>query len=700
MLMKEKNYDFRKRMLEVHERDIRNTSLKALANEFEIKNGFTIVLQEDSDDVVLTAAKDFVDYLFTSMGVSAMLRYGNKEEASNGLVILTPNSIDLGEAAGYRGYRIDTNENTITICGYDSRGVAQALYYLEDVMTFRKAPYIPFGTVKRKPMYGPQMVHSGYGLDEYPNEHLSQIAHEGRDAILVFVKDVNITPYGYLDFNELIYRASKYGIDVYAYSKLKSEMHPDEPGAEAHYEASYGRLFKECPKLKGVTLVGESVEFPSKDPNVTGRHYYDNKVDGIPTGKTSPGWYPCCDYYKWLNLVKKIVRKYNPDADIVFWSYNWGYHPEELRVKLIESLPRDISLLATFEMFENRELEGMPERCSDYTLSFVGPGKYFESEAIAAKRCGIRLYSMTNTGGLTWDFGVIPYEPFPYQWIKRYEEMEKAHNKWGLCGLMESHHFGFYPSFISKLSKWAFYESHEDLETILLRIIKSEYGEENADAVNNALKLWSEAITYGTPSEDDQYGPFRVGPSYPLCLRMSINLPSAPYSMFGSRICNPMTNAGNSKGRDLVSTVRIPRERDALVKMKNCMTEGFNILKNIANPNDKLLRLINMGEFIIRTITTAIHVKTWHLLKMKLFYESDLNVLSQTIDELEKVLLEEKENTLKTIPLVEVDSRLGWEPSMEYMTDPKQLDWKLRHIEYVLNFELANERKSIKIEFK
>ena len=33
-----------------------------------------------------------------------------------------------------------------------------------------------------------------------------------------------------------------------------------------------------------------------------------------------------------------------------------------------------------------------------------------------------------------------------------------------------------------------------------------------------------------------------------------------------------------------------------------------------------------------------------------------------------------------TIPVVDSDSRLGWEPSMEYMCDPWHLEWKVRQI--------------------
>ena len=38
MLRIEKNYDFRKRMLAIHEKDIRNYNLKPNANQLEIQN--------------------------------------------------------------------------------------------------------------------------------------------------------------------------------------------------------------------------------------------------------------------------------------------------------------------------------------------------------------------------------------------------------------------------------------------------------------------------------------------------------------------------------------------------------------------------------------------------------------------------------------------------------------------------------------
>jgi len=276
------------------------------------------------------------------------------------------------------------------------------------------------------------MTHSGWGLDAFPDAHLNAIAHAGMDAILLFVEGVDRTPDEhshrgdrsgvgrYQDVRHLVHRAAQHGLDIYFYSYLKSIKHPDDPDAEDYYDGTYGAIFAACPEAKGVILVGESCEFPSKDPHTTGKLRLTTPADGLPPAKPSPGWWPCYDYPQWLNMLKKVIRKHQPAADIVFWTYNWGYAPEEDRLALIRGLPTDVTLQVTFEMFEQRHRDGITSVCVDYTASFEGPGQYFQSEAEAAHERGIRLYTMCNTGGLTWDFGVIPYEPVPYQWSRRH----------------------------------------------------------------------------------------------------------------------------------------------------------------------------------------------------------------------------------------------------------------------------------------
>ena len=574
-----------------------------------------------------------VDCLFVSMGVSAMIKVGNGENDKNKKIILSiadDVKYDLGEARGYRGFAIETKEDGIYIYGNDERVIAQAVYYTEELMTLARAPFMAFGKILKKPLYTPQMVHSGYGLDEYPDEYLAHVAHAGRDAILIFVK--------------------------------------------------------------GVTLVGESVAFPSKDPRTSGRLYGSDVVEGIPTGRTPSGWFPCSDYPQWLNFIKKIIRKYNKDAEIVFWTYNWGFQPKEERIKLIENLPQDIILQATFEMFQERSLDGSKYESADYSLAPAESGDYFKSEAEAAKKRGIRLHSMTNTGGLTWDMGVIPYEPFPYQWIKRYKSMDEAREKWSLSGLMECHHYGMYPSFISKFSKWVFMDLERDYEKILMDVIKSEFGKENAEDVDKALRLWSDAISFYTPTDADQYGAFRVGPSYPFCLDRKMKIPALPYRMLD--ICTIDYDEQNN-GRNALSSIRVEKEIKSIEKMRAYIEDGIKILKAIENPNEELLYLVNLGEFILCTVTTGLNAKKWYRLKNSLKSESDKKVLGEILDKMHALLTKERENAESAIPFVRKDSRLGWEPSMEYMTDERRILWKLRQIDYVINVEIQKYRKSL-----
>ena len=707
--MAEENYDFRKRLLNVHKPERRDHTIRPGKGEIQIDDRWDIIIPKNAGRVLVNAAKDLQDYFFVSMGISVRLKspchIGSDWEQDIRKIFLLTGKDSRSLAKGLdtlRSYRMLCTADKVMICGYDDRGAAQGCFYLEDLMNLRCSPILKTGDECRKPLFSPRMVHSGYGLDRFPDSHLNAIAHAGMDAILVFVKDVDLTPTGYLDFNELIYRAAGYGIDVYAYSSLKSSRHPDDTDAEEYYDGTYGRLFQKSPDLKGVVLVGESVEFPSKDPNTSGRPHEENSADGLPTGKPSPGWWPCRDYPQWLNLIKKVIRKHKADADIVFWTYNWGYVDKEHRVELLKNIPTDITLLVTFEMFEKIRTDHVTSTCVDYTLSFEGPGEYFTSEAEIAHERGIRLYTMCNTGGLTWDIGVIPYEPAPYQWMKRYEGLHAARKKWGLSGLMESHHYGWWPSFISELAKWSYWEPSPDSDEICRRIARRDFGEEGEDLALEAWKAWSEGIRYYVSTNEDQYGPFRIGPSYPLVFRADVRIPSVPHAMFGgNRICHTNYRAADN-GRSSLFQFRLPVEIARLKKMRECFEHGVDCLEKVyerlpENRKSDAFAMMNLGKFIVNCVKTTIHVKQWYTLKMQLLVETDEKRIGELVDRMTDIGRAEIKNAKDTIPLVEADSRLGWEPSMEYMTDAFHLKWKIRQVTSVMEVELPAYLAALKL---
>ena len=697
MVTIEKNYDFQKELLTVHEADIRKIDRKPKADEFFFADGAKIRVEASAPEVIAVAAEDFVDFLSVSMGVNASVVTEGKGDIT--IRLAKDVGVDLGEFAAYKGFRIETDENGIVITAHDDRGAGQALYYIEDLMTFEGAPCLAYGKIEKRAMYTPQMVHSAYGIDEFPDEYLARIAHEGRDAILVFTKGPNQANDFPLDFNELIRRAARYGIDVYAYSKMRGKFHVDDEGAEAYYDSMYGELFRQSPGLKGVTLVGEAVAMPrSRDSRVD-----VGMRDGIPVGKPTPGYFPCLDYVDLLALLKKVIRKHKPDADIVFWTYNWAKESVEDRLALINALPTDITLQATFEMGEMRPCENSVIVSADYSLAFEGPGIYFRTEAEVAKKRGIRLYSMTNSGGRTWDFGCFPYEPMPYSWIRRYEAMHRAHDDWGLSGLMECHHYGFYPSIISKLSKHLFMLPTPDAREMLLTILRAEYGEENAEAVDSALCDYSEALRYYTATDPDQYGAFRIGPAQPLNLLQILHIPFDEGASYGhSNWRAQYLDIHNNKilTNQSPQAIRLPDEVKSLEKMLALMERGTQKLAAIEAPNAALERLVNLGHFVTNTVKTGIAAKQMYMLRMKLSCETDPARYGALLDEIEVLQLREKENVLDTIPLVEADSALGFEASMLYVTDRRRLEWKLRQIDFVINVEMQQMREGLALHIK
>ncbi len=686
-MREEKNYDFRKRMDEIHTKGLRDCNLKADVEDFEFTH-IAFQCDEVFSSVVKIAMEDFMDYMVKSMGI---------EEGSEPNVILKL-SDNLGEYNSYKGYRIEVDEKII-ISGFDERGIAQALYNMEDMLSLRKAPFIKRDVYMRKPMYSPQMIHSGYGFDMYPDSYLLSVLHEGRDAIMIFVKGINQTPKGFLDFNDVIERAKKIGIDVYAYSNIESNIAPHQDGAEGFFEETYGRLFDNCPGFKGIILCGESIEFESIDPHTSGKRFTDNFIDGIPTGKTSPGWYPCCDYPDWLKLLQKVLYKRNKDTDIIFWSYNWYRVDEEARIKLINAIPEGISCQATFEMGEISKMETASYFSADYSIAGTGPCDYFTGEAIAAHKRKLKFYGMTNTGGQTWDFGVIPYVPVAQQWQKRYSEMEKFYKKGQLSGINESHHYGFYPSFISKLSKWSFSEPKIPDDKILTNVIKIKFGDET-EKIKEALSYLSEGMKYYTPTDADQYGAFRVGPSYPFCLNRqfgtSIQFTDKAFDDVETFCKTEYIEHELGLGNSFIG-IRIPEEIRSLEQMLEYFKKGVELLDSIDNKNQELLFLANQCHYMITAIITGINAKKWYLIQCKTKVETDRAKLRELMNEMEMLLHGEIKNAEEAKIYVARDSRLGWEPTMGYVGDVWHIDWKIRQVETVLESDLRHWKDSVEI---
>ena len=697
----EKRYEFKKDLMQLHKPGLRDPQRKPADNEFVFTDGTVILLPPMADATITHAARDFEAFLYTSMGVAVMVSQNPIPGAKTVKVLLNQ---DIGQASGYMGYRITINANDILVEGYDNRGIAQGLYFMEDLMGVRRAPYLKQEVIARKAVFESRSSQSPFGMFQWTDEALAHVAHMGMDTIALWLNGANRDKFdGFVDMNALADRAEKFGIDLVFGLYDKHNVHPSDPGAEEFYENLYGPILDACPKFKMFSLVGEATEFCSKDPKAGKAPRLKNFVDNIPTGKCTPGWWPCYDYAEWVSLIHKVAKRHCPNIQLSFSTYNWGYAPEEDRIALIDRLPTDITVQATWDMFEQRQMGNTVQDGVDYSLNFVGPGKYFISEAEACKRRGIRLSANAQASGRTWDFGMVPYEPMPYQWMKRWAGLVEAADKWGLKMIGENIHYGFHPSLMSELEKFMFFTPYEGAtpEQWLLKLIARDFGEENVAKIDLAFRKFSEAITYYPATNEDQYGAFRTGPSFPFWMQdPRVGLTPLPN---GGR--KPVTRLGAHQyywawytpdiaGRNSLPGVRIYDEMELVGKVRALMQEGMDSLNQIAEENRNLEKLKALTTFIINSCTTVIHIKEFYIKLQQLSVIGDKEKAAKLLDEIEALLITERKNAEATIPAVQADSRLGWEPMQDYLCDEEALRWKMRQIDYTLEFELPKFRKS------
>ncbi|MGN1060030.1 MAG: hypothetical protein ACI4QW_06325, partial [Clostridia bacterium] len=140
--------------------------------------------------------------------------------------------------------------------------------------------------------------------------------------------------------------------------------------------------------------------------------------------------------------------------------------------------------------------------------------------------------------------------------------------------------------------------------------------------------------------------------------------------------------------------VRLAAEVRSLEVMLDYMQRGVDILEKLEGKNDRLLYLENLGRYIVCCIQTGIHAKEWFKLLSRFNNAETNSEVLEILDSMEALLQREISNAEAAIPLAEQDSRLGWEPSMEYMADAEHIRWKIRQLHYVINTEIAAQRRA------
>ena len=643
------------------------------------------VISETDDDVVRHAVSDLADYLTKSMGLEIKEKGKDKAEKSKAiLVTVDPTLQDLQS-------KVEVTRDGVRVTGVTAREALQGCCRLEDLLSARGLPALKLGCRTFTRMFSPRMTHSGWEVEKFPDVYMDQLAHQGMDAILVFIADPpDVSRKGKEDMNELVERARIHGLDVYAYCWFPvkaAKLNPNDPEAEAWYEETYGSIVRNAPGIRGLVCVGESVGFPTKDGNCAG-YWWGPREERVP-GKALNGFYPTLEWVPWLEKVTRVTRRFRSDLDVIFWTYNWYSRPAEERLPLLEKIPTNITMLVTFAMGDVPEKKcGVDTWMWDYSITRPGPGTVFRSEAEVAKRRGIRLYSMANCGGRTWDIGCAPCHPVPERWVERFHNVCSAQERYGLCGLMESHHYGFQPNFISEIAKIAFTREmdRQSLDAELRAIAARDFGRANVPTVLDVWRDWSEAFRWHSAHHCDLAGPYRTGPVYPFVLPGEKRpLPLEPkYEHYNGRRYGDgwkyLEREYSMPSEILPAYIEMSRREVAAfergcVKLRKAMGLVPEGKRNTAR------RMLANGEFHLATARTMLNAREYRLAGLSYVDKgTSPEEREKARQKLLGILAAERLNVFQAISVTEVDSALGWEPTMLYVCGPRQLNWKLSQL--------------------
>jgi hypothetical protein len=137
---------------------------------------------------------------------------------------------------------------------------------------------------------------------------------------------------------------------------------------------------------------------------------------------------------------------------------------------------------------------------------------------------------------------------------------------------------------------------------------------------------------------------------------------------------------------------RFDYETENFRQAARAFNEGCDIIRPIIDmiperKREEAMRIYGVGKFIANTCTTAVNVREFYRCKRGL-EGADTEKKRSLYARMLEICRREAKNAEDTIPLVEFDSRLGYEPSMEYMCDRAHIEWKLGLLRDVMEREI------------
>lgn len=709
----------------LHSRDIVNSCRGLKLNEALLSEGVNFDLKCSMSPPLRTALSDFRRFFTKCLKV--------RESDVEGAFQV---SIELDDSVGpNESFTVDVFYSYCEIRGSGVDGIRRALIYLEDEISLRRYPALKVGRVERRPVVKTRISRSpfasyrfgtGWELDKvedaYPKEYLNRLAHCGVNGIWVaglfrelihskILPEITVDDTKLQLLKKLVRKAGLYGIKVYLFVIEPRIQDDRDPVFQTHPEirgskwGNYGRtlctshplvlqyiedataeLFRKAPGLGGLINLfrGErTTACCSPPPPVSGTNDPKRPGGGRPADYVKPC--PRCAerkmedvYCDELDAFYKGMRLVSPDAELIAWNY--GHNQMDLNKKILKNLNPDIHFLDTFEHDGKKEICGKTRIIDEYSISYVGPSESFKKLNSSAKKQEKSLYAKIQLGA-TYEAASMPYVPVPTSPYRKFKRMREL----GVEGVMQSWIVGGFPSIMHKAAGEAAFSPLDDEDEFLKRLAAIEWGEDNAERVAEAWRLFNSAYyLYPFSSPVFYFGPITKSPAYHLYLEPQGNI-AKPYNwgIGRDRVIQPYEDdldkwLGPFTPNEIIKSFHI-----MAMLWERGLCELRAAAANLAEKSPQVKQLAVAQAIAIQFLSCA-NVYEFYKLRDEL---PDLKARAKkkAYEKMESVALSDIKLAAIMKPLIKIEPSIGFQAEMRYYSFSENLiDAKIAQVTEML----------------
>ncbi|MHC4674417.1 MAG: hypothetical protein ACYTBZ_18180, partial [Planctomycetota bacterium] len=533
----------------------------------------------------------------------------------------------------------------------------------------------------------------------YPSGVLKNVARLGLDSIWVHGVLNELLPSrifpefgkkGELrirNLNKLIGQARQHGLGVYMFLNEPRglfddffEKYPHIKGAKGRREnapysmctstqmvkdflvESMNTLFEKAPGLEGIILITAS-EAPTNC-------YAKHRKTPCPRCAKRSGPEVVAEV---CQLIEKGVHQVKPEAKVIIWDWSWMIVEDDPQKEIINQLPDNVTLIVDFERGTKIKRWGVENVVNEYCLSVTGPSPRAMDHARLARARNMPVMAKIQVGN-TWELGMLPYIPVPSLVARKFKAVLDA----GISGVIESWSLGTYPSPNWEVAQAFYKKPAPEIDTVLRKVAVGLYGKTAAPKVLQAWSIFADTFEQYPFDNRLVYSSFvQFGPANMMFFEPSKRKPRIfkNYDTLHWSKTYGLQTLADAFGQMAVDW------RKGLQKLDEALTDVPKNKKRQAARDAAICRAVYI---YFQSISNQARFLMW-----RDQYQQQPELLMKMRDLVNKEIY----LSIQLRDITRADSRVGYEPAMQYLYLPLDIRERIVSCRYMLEKQIPEVAK-------